>query len=1027
MPAGEGLVPLRALVLAVFLVTGAAGLVYEVAWARLLTTLFGASSPAIASVLAAYMVGLTLGSVAFGRWIDRRGDALLVYAGLESGTAAYATAFPWLVSSTTGLYALLYQQLEGEPALFTLLRFLQAFALLLPPTFLMGGTLPVLTHFLSREARTTGRQVALLYGLNTLGAALGCAASGFLLVEALGVTGATHVAAVAQVGIAAIVVGARGLLTSPPTPSPQAERGRKPAPPSRRGKGVGGLGPSRSAGSHAGARSDRHNPQQAPSSPLSLWERVRVRVVLALATIGYSGFAALALETLWSRVLTFFLGNTVYAFAAVLTTMLAGIALGSLLVRPALRAAGDPLRLLGALQAGIGLAVLVLLPALWQLNAVHRAALALAGGPGWWQLTFAKFAVAFVALVLPTLGMGASFPCAAEVGARAGTSRGRLVGNVYAVNSLCGAIGSVVAGFGLAPLLGAQRSIALVGVASVGVGVGLLALRAPSHRRRLAEASALVAAIAVLLAVTRVDRPIIAIAGLPQAFAPPYRLVDYREGADATVAVLEDATGVRELSINGVSTAFTSTWDLRIHKLLAHLPLLLHPEPRQVLVVGYGMGVTARSTLRYPTVQRVDVAEISGEVVEVSPRFAAVNAGGLGDPRLHLIMNDGKNHLLATDRRYDVITANAIHPGVAAGNGALYTVDFYQAARGHLTPDGVVCQWLPIHQLSTDDVRSLVRSFQVVFPHTTLWFASDFALLVGTPRPLALDLDQLATRMANPAVAADLAELGDLAIGSAAELAGYFLMDEDAVARYVAGAALNTDDHPVIEFSAPRSAYLSEETNLANLRLLREFGRPGGAPVVAGSEQLRAALATAAAADEEVLLGQIESYAGRPAEANAHYLRALTVDPASADARYLAKRLAVQQGIEADRRQDLAGAAEAFGRAVQLSPDYAEGWYRLAVAVDKLGRRDVAVADLARAVQLNPRNARWRMDLAGLYVTLGRTDAALDQLRQAVAADPEYGEVRVRLAMLYRRLGRNAEAEAELAEALRLENRLGNW
>jgi spermidine synthase len=962
-----------------FAATGFAGLVYEVAWTRLLVSLFGASSLAVSAVLSAFMAGLTLGSLALGRWIDRaRVHPLLVFALLEAATALYALVLPGLVAAATGAYAPLYRALLDAPAVLGPVRFLIALALLLPPTVLMGGTLPVLSRYLIRRDDEIGWGIGLLYGVNTFGAALGCFAAGFLLIEALGVGGAARAAATLQLALAGLVAGVvvRSAWSLPPT-EPARTESAPPAVGRRRGRSV------------------------SPGAPLG-------RSGWALVAIGVSGFAALGYEVVWSRLLAFFLGNTVYAFSAMLTTLLAGLALGSVLGGLGLRRAGAPLLALGLVEVALGLAALATVPLLDWLNALRLGLGNLLGGLGWWQLTATKFVLAAAVLLPPSLAMGAAFPLAGRLWTRDVAGTGRGIGTVYAANALCGALGAFVAGFVLVPTLGAQRSVVVLAGLNVLVGAGLAWLAARGLAGRVSALGGVAAALALGLALPP-DRPTISIAGLPQGTTAPYRLVAYREGTSASVGVLEDATGVRELSINGVSTAFTSTWDMRIHKLLAQLPLLLHPDPRRVLVVGLGMGVTVHSSLGHAGVERVDVAEISPEVAAVQPRFRAVAGDPLSDPKLRLILDDGKSYLQGTAERYDVVTSNAIHPGVAAGNSALYTVDFYRAARDRLNPGGLVCQWLPIHQLSTDDLRTLVASFAAVFPETTVWFASDFALLVGGDRPLAVDRETLARRLDARGAREDLAALGDLRSDDPALLAGYYMIGPEALAALAAGARLHTDDDPVIEFRAPRSAHLSGETNLANLRLLEAHRQP----LPGSSADVRRFYDSGT----DLIAGQIAFYAGDRDAAEARYRAALASNPADVDARYLLKRLLTMRAVEADRAGRRDAAIDRLTETLALDPGFAEGEYRLAVVLDKAGRSAEALPHLERAVALNATHARWRVDLAAAYFGRGRAADAERELLNAVAADPTFAEARVHLAALYRRLGREEEARAQLRAA----------
>lgn len=794
-----------------FFISGAAGLIYEVDWARRLALFLGITGEANTAVITAFLAGLAAGAVAIGRLADRRHDCLRLYAWMEVGIAAYGVLTPWIFSSLERLYAGMAGSLGLAGTASHVLRFTLALAALLVPTFLMGGTLPLLVRGLQETVPEIADLVGRLYGLNTLGAAVGTFAAGYLLLPAWGIRSTLFFAAALNLGVAALI-----LSLGRPDGAPGRKKGRKKKgrPPRQ-----GDAGMPRDAGT------------EILTAPVA-------RIVLLGFAV--SGGAALVYQIAWIRALTLVIGSSVYAFSATLATFLAGLALGSLLLTRF--RAGLGLGHAAVLEASIGFGALLTLPLIGRLPDFFVWGFERGIGGSFLYSQLFVFCLSFLIMLLPTLLLGALFPLLTALSARGEDAFGRAVGTAYAANTGGTIVGALLGGLLLLPALGIHRSVVLASALHVAVGAVYWGLqRHGTPVRRLAGAAAAVPLFVLLTwAIPPWDRALMSsgVFHRPGRFfdLPPgqgvrealsdQELVYYDEGIDGTVAVVASGSH-RILVINGKTDA-SNLLDLPHQVMLGHLPILAHPEPRQVLVIGVGSGITTHAVVTHPEVEHVTLLEISPEVVAASEFFAEENGRVLEDRRVDLVLGDARNTLLAERRSYDVIVSQPSNPWIS-GVSNLFTREFFELADSRLAPGGVMAQWFQLYSMSTTDMKSVIRTFQSVFRHVTMWIVQEGDLiLLGSRDPHSLDFARLEAAYATPAVREDLERA---AAASPRLLVQKFLLGGDELARFTAGAALNTDDRPRIEFNAPRALYA--ETSLENLRAIvrHRSGRLLEAPV----------------------------------------------------------------------------------------------------------------------------------------------------------------------------------------------------
>jgi spermidine synthase len=957
------------LILALFLFSGVSGLIYEVVWSRMFVLVLGSTVYAVSTVLGVFMGGLALGSWLFGRLADRPGaSGLRLYGWLELGIGVYALVLPLLMGASDVAYRGVWPLVADSFAGLTFMRVLMAAFILTIPAALMGGTLPVLSRFLIKTRERTGREIGGLYAINTLGAVAGCLLAGFVLLEWLGVRGSLLAAAGLN-----LVVGTLALAWS------------------RRVSGGSGGGVA-----------------EAPPANVRRYEPWQIRAALVL--YAFSGLAALALEVLWTRSLMYFTSVDTYAFAAMLAAFLTGIGVGSLLVAPFVSRVRHPLLVLGGVQLGIGLTAALSIPLFSLLYGLSDGLASLLPPATLLSKIVTKLSLSFLVMLVPTLLMGAAFPLisAVYVGARQQVGRG--VGTLYALNTVGAIVGSVLAGFVLIPLVGLQQGIMLCASLYVLLGMILVAT-APRRRgpRTVAVAASVVGAVVVVALNVRFDgQPMILQSAYFKNREKAHRLVHYHEGASASLAVLENPAGVKLLNINGITTAINNHDDMQVHRMLSHLPLLMHPSPRLALIVGFGMGSTPWGCCQHPELERVDVVELLRSERETAPMFEDVNHGVLDHPKLSFIVGDGRNYLLATRERYDMVSFNAIHPRYSA---YLYTRDFYDLCRQRLTDDGVICAWMTQNSMRDVEFRMLCRSFVEVFPHATLWYCNpEHFCLIGTMQPTRIDLAAWQQRMDQPAVRRDLADSG---LERPLVLLSRYLLGPAALAQYVAGAPLNTDDRPRIEFARETRA----DHRLIIERLVERD--ESAAPIVTDlGETGGSALRRHEQAAREIMLGQVKHWYPRPDESRLepemHFRRALLLCPESEDVRY---NLAFSTSVKEQVRETL-----------QNHPTHPGALTRAGAILLEEGRLAQAEQYLTRALAQDRGFVPAAEHLGLVYLFGGRPEAGVSAL-SAVNQAKGGQDLRVRYA-LSRALelaGRSEEAADHRDAALSRAPELDAW
>jgi spermidine synthase len=753
-----------------FFASGFAALVYQVLWVRELGLLFGSTAQAAALTIAIFFTGIAWGGWFWGRRAPRLGSSLRWFGILEVGVAATALGYFLLIDAYVALYPAVFAAVGDAVVLDTLAKAVVASAVLLPPAFLMGGTLPLMAQHLIRDPARLGTTGSTLYAVNTFGSATGALAAGFVLPLALGFRGAYLLAVGIDlaVGVTAIVI-ARSRIA-------RAVDAAEPREPVR----------SRSAPSADG---------RVAMSPSAVGLGIPTAVIWAAAFV--SGFATLAVEVVWTRLFSQVLQNSAYTYALVLATFLLALSLGAALANALNRLRRvSPEVVLGMLLVGSS-AVIAISP--WLFTARTDGLTLLGPALDFGPYVAAVVGVAFVVMLLPGIVLGAVLPYLLRTLQSRTSGAGDTVGRLVAVNTTGGILGSLAAGFVLLPSLGAWRTLLLLASVYPVLVVAVALGRRSAPRVTLAAAAGVTA-----LALVATTPSGLAVVRLSPAGSES--LVEVREGSQATVAVIEDENADRSIRVNNHYT-LGGTRGSDSERNQSVIPMLSHPEPSSVFYLGMGTGITAGAGLAFP-VERVVVCELIRDVVEVAEAHFEPWTGGLfRDERATVVAEDGRTCLSRSDDRYDLIISDLFVPW-EAGTGNLYTLEHYEMARERLLPGGRYVQWVPLYQASDNELGIIARTMDEAFEQVTVWRGDLFSersivALVGEQDPQPLEPRVLAERgrelLGEPTTAEPLPD----AFFEAIALRMY--AGNLTESRIYADRELNTDTWPLVEYEAPRT------------------------------------------------------------------------------------------------------------------------------------------------------------------------------------------------------------------------------
>ncbi len=1008
-----------------FFASGMSGLVYQVVWVRELVLVFGATTFAVSTVLTAFMGGLALGSYYFGRRSLRIRRPLRLYGFIEIGIGLYGLAVPFIFALLPSIYQPFWQRFHLSFFSISIVRFFFAALVLILPTALMGATLPVLANYYARERERIGLRVGSLYSLNTFGAVLGAAATGFVLIPTLGMRAATITAAAIN-----ILLGFVALSVS------RVEE----------------------AGNPAAETDGETRAQDEPKTPEQAVPLDRRKVVIALVAFALSGFIALSYEVIWSRVLALIIGSSVYAFSIMLTTFLIGLAVGASVASRFVDRITRPVFTFALLEVGVGISSFAGAYLFNDLPYIFVQFYRWIDPTAFSVLLLVRFLVAALVIIVPTLLLGALFPLVVKIVASGPRNRttGQTVGDAYAANTLGSIIGSFASGFILIPWLGllgslrvcialnfvvsaalfflarsepaksraeakpkkrasknsSSKAISIKGDSNKGASSkGRAAFALPARSRLVAAAVSAALIVVVVLFEPPWDSDVMSSA--VYRYAPSLakmnrqefdqylkrgqgETVFYKEGITATV-VVQQVGANRVLKANGKPEAST-TGDMPTQILIGTLPLFVREQTDDVLVIGLGSGITLGSIEQFP-VKRVTCVELEPAIVEASHYFNEFNNRPLDDPRLRLISNDGRNFIFTTDEKFDVIVSEPSNPWLT-GVANLFTLEYFKRGADRLKDDGVFSQWLQIYEMSPDDLKTLVATFRAAFPYVYVFRGAEGDLmLLGSKSERRLDLAAMSAHFNDPKIGADHKRINTTL---PSDLISRLYLGPEEVNRFASNAPLNTDDNALIEFNAPRRVGLDEETVQRNVAaLLDEAAAPsryikGGGDEAgfllesalgaikrndtARAEQLvNYSLELSQTARARSVLGELRFARNDETGAIEAWQQALAINPAH-------YYTLINLGKLYLTKQDLARASSYLDKAIAAEPDSARGHHLRGLAYQAGGDAARAAVEYRKTLPDGP----YTRSIPTFYLNFGTSLVALGLFEEAVQMLEEY-------------------------------------
>jgi spermidine synthase len=737
------------ILLILFAASGCSALIYEVVWYQMLQLTIGSTSVSLGVLLATYMGGLCIGSL----WLPRRkwnGHPLHLYAALEAGIGIFALLVQLSLPLLNQIYFTGAE--HGLPGM--LLRGLLAAVCMLFPTILMGASLPAIVRFVQmRETGAGVRWWGFLYGGNTLGAVLGCLIAGFWLLRVYDMATTTYIAVVLNLAIAGVSYLLGNTTEAVGSPRPEAEE----------------------------------TEEETPSAPV--WP--------IYVTIAVSGATALGAEVVWTRLLGMLLLATVYVFSIILAVFLTGLAIGS--------AAGSVLLKRMKPQAALGWAqILLAFGMFWTAYTIVNTL------PFWnddvllthdaWHMYGLDLKRCLWAILPATLFWGASFPLACAAVAGKNKEAGRVAGGIYAANTLGGIVGALGVSLVLIPWIGSQNTErVLLMLAALSGAIAL----APVLRKSAAGMAGLLACLAVAGLMTWNIDPIpgdlIAYGRRMAGNKGQSEILYVKEGRNSSVAISRwTSDGAIYVNVNGHVEATTEIYDMKLQRMVGHLPALLHPNPKSVLGIGFGAGVSAGTFTRYPGIQKITICEIEPVIPPASTQyFGGPDYRVALNPKTHIVFDDARHYLLTTTDKFDIIASDPLDVFVK-GTAALYSKEYFQSVKQHLNPGGMFTLYVPLYETDEPTIRSELKTFFDAFPYGSVWAnlrdgEGYDMVFMGQADPLKIDIDKVQARYSLPEHASVRQSLRDIGVENLFDLFSSYTGSAKDLEPYVRDAAVNTD------------------------------------------------------------------------------------------------------------------------------------------------------------------------------------------------------------------------------------------
>lgn len=750
-------IPKAVLVIVLFL-SGVSALVYQIIWIRKFGLVFGVDVYTMATVLTAFMGGLAIGSLIFGRLVDRINNPLLLFMLLEFGIGLFAVIFPFTFKGLISLYIPIIQKWGLTEYSAQLIKFIFSVIYLLIPTTLMGGTLPVIFKFFVKHLNNLGWHISTLFTINNLGAVAGCFLAGFILIKSFGLNTSLYIAASLNL-INAMAV----FLVSSSRPEKISIVKTE---------------------DFSSVKTGQSNSLTKPLLNLVLW-------VFAI-----EGFTTLAFEVIWTRIfIGFSYDKTTYFSSVIVLSVIFGLSLGSITVSRLVDRRKNLVGILAALEILIGLISMLMLILFskisLQLN-LHRSVF-----EPWIKIIGKEYLLFFLFLLIPAALTGMVYPIVSKLYTDNIDKLGKRMGMIGFLDNIGSVLGSFMAGFIFIPFLGVVRSFTIVVVINIVLGV-LLILFSNALNKRIRVIS-----LAITLPATFI---LMLNAPAKRYFSwwdkSKYELWSnfvekipfYYEGVDGTVTLRQYYNYIG-LNINGHNTAYTSLKDQIVNRMLGYVPYMVHPDPERALVIGFGLGFTVESLIQ-PKIKTVDVAEICSGVIKSGLVMNDWNNEALKNPKVHAYLEDGRELLFRTKEKYDIITSNAVHPRLSNN---IYTQDFYELCSEKMNKGGIMCQWATPNWLNEREFKAQVKAFINAFNFVQLWYINEYTIiLIGSDEKIKIDYQLISERFKDEKVKSDLLNIN---MTQPFEFVAQYSMGKDDLVKYCSDTPSNTDDFPLVEFS----------------------------------------------------------------------------------------------------------------------------------------------------------------------------------------------------------------------------------